>query len=190
VRGTFSYGQQPTFFQLELRLLKRLQEEGYTNLQLLLPFVRTVEEVQFCLQLVQQIGLSDTDMFQLWMMAEVPSVLFLLPQYVEAGIQGIAIGTNDLTQLLLGIDRDQALFSNHFDARHPAVQAAIAQLVQQAQALRLPSILCGSLPVAHTDFLTTLSEQGLTGISVDAGAIEAISRVLQRVTARHSSPRS
>ena len=185
VRGTFSYQQHPEFFQLELAVLKRLQSEGYTNLQLLLPFVRTVEEVQYCQQLIQAGGVDQSPGFELWMMAEVPSVLFLMPQYVAAGIQGIAIGTNDLTQLVLGVDRNQALLSARFDAHHPAMQAAIAQLIHQAQTLEIPCILCGVAPAHYADFVTFLVQQGVTGISLDAAAMEATIRATQQAEASY-----
>lgn len=184
LRGTFSYQYRPEFFRLELAVLRQLQTEGYGNLQLLLPFVRTVEEMGYCQGIVQTVGLTQEPNFQLWIMAEVPSILFLLPDYVAAGAQGISIGTNDLTQLLLGIDRDQRLFSTHFDEHHPAVQRAIAQLIQQARQLQIPSNLCGVAPAHHPDFIQTLVEQGITGISVDASAVETTLRAVQRAEAQ------
>jgi pyruvate,water dikinase len=106
-------------------------------------------------------------------MAEVPSVLFLLPDYVGAGVQGIAIGTNDLTQLLLGVDRDHALLASRFEARHPAVKAAIAQLIQQANQLGIPCSICGYAPSHDPELVEDLVRWGITSISVDPGAVEA-----------------
>ncbi|HEY9888331.1 MAG TPA: putative PEP-binding protein [Candidatus Obscuribacterales bacterium] len=180
LRGAFSYRQYPALLHLELQLLKRLQNEGYTNLQLLLPFVRTVEDVTFCQTLVQAVGLDQEPGFELWMMAEVPSVLFSLPSFAATGIHGIAIGTHDLTQLLLGIDRDQALFSSHFNETHPAVLAAIAQLIQQAQALKLDCCLCGASPTHHPEFVTALLQHNVANISVDVAALAATTRLLQQ----------
>ncbi|MEM6434569.1 MAG: putative PEP-binding protein [Cyanobacteria bacterium P01_D01_bin.115] len=180
IRGTFSYGQQPGFFQLELQLLKRLQDEGYHNVQLLLPFVRTVAEFTDCQAQVQAIGLDQQPDFELWIMAEVPSVLFLLPEYVAAGVQGIAIGTHDLTQLLLGIDRDQQLFSAHFDETHPAVQGAISQLMQSAQQLQIACCLCGASPIHHPEAVRAAIQQGLTAISVDVTALEVTANLIQQ----------
>ena len=183
VRGTFSYQQHPEFFRLELAVLKQLQSEGYTNLQLLLPFVRTVEEVQFCQQLIHEVGLDQSETFELWIMAEVPSVLFLMPQYAAAGVQGIAIGTNDLTQLLLGIDRDQAIFADYFDALHPAVQAALSHLIQQAQIHQIPCTLCGVAASHHANFVTFLVQQGIDSVSVDAAATAATVKAIQQAEA-------
>jgi pyruvate,water dikinase len=179
IRGTFSYRQHLAFYQLELQVLQQLQEEGYDHLHLILPFVRTVEEIVFCREWVYAMGLPQSPNFELWMMAEVPSVLFSLAQYVTAGIQGIAIGTHDLTQLILGIDRDQSLFANHFDETHPAVQAAIAQLIRQARSLQIPCCLCGVSPLHHPDFVEAMLREGVTSIAVDASALAQTTQLVQ-----------
>jgi len=180
VRGAFSYPHQPQFFDLELTLLKRLQDQGYDNLQLVLPFVRTVEEVVYCRAAIAAKGLQQSPDFALWIMAEVPSVLFQLPQYVAADIQGIAIGTHDLTQLLLGIDRDQTIFAAPYDETHPAVQQAIAQLIDAAHQTGIPSCLCGSSPTHHPEFVAAAVRQGVTGLSVDVSALALTSQIVQQ----------
>lgn len=185
LRGAFSYQSHPEFFHLELEVLKHLQSEEYHNLHLVLPFVRTVEEVESCRQFIRDVGVDQDPHFELWMMAEVPSALYLLPQYVEAGIQGIIIGTSDLTQLLLGIDRNQVLFSTHFNQYHPAVEAAITQLAQQAHDLEIPCILCGLAPTHHSDFAVSLVQQGMSGISVDITAVEGTIQSIHRTNALH-----
>jgi len=172
LHGTFSYCLDSTLFDLELAALAQVQIE-YPKIHLLLPFVRTVEEFTFCRERVQKAGLMHNSQFQLWIMAEVPSVLFLLPDYVRAGVQGIAIGTNDLTQLLLGVDRDHATMASAFDARHPAVKAAIAQLIQQARQLGIPCSICGQAPSHDPGLVEALVRWGITSISVDPGAVEA-----------------
>lgn len=170
-RGTFQYLLEPQLFAIELAALAQAQQAGYDNLRLILPFVRTVEEFRACRQQVEAAGLLKDPTFQLWIMAEVPSVLFLLPDYVAAGVQGIAIGTNDLTQLLLGIDRDSPDFAG-YDERHPAVQRAIAQLIQQAKSLGIPCSLCGQAPVTHPELIEKLVRWGITALSVEADAVE------------------
>ena len=185
IRGTFSYWQHPDFFEFELDVLKDLREEGWDNVHLVLPFVRTVQEILYCKKRVQDIGLDQTPNFELWIMAEVPSVLFSLEQYIAAGIQGIAIGTHDLTQLILGIDRDQRLFSSHFDETHPAVQAAIAQIIHQARRWQIPCCLCGVSPVHHPDFVETMIREGITDISVDAAVLEVTSALIQQAESNH-----
>jgi pyruvate,water dikinase len=180
IRGTFSYCLDATLFKLELAAIARVQTAGYSNLNLLLPFVRTVEEFRFCRQQVAQAKLFHHPDFQLWIMAEVPSVLLLLPDYVEAGVQGISIGTNDLTQLLLGVDRDQAELAAVFDAQQPALQRAIAHLIQQAHTAGIPCSICGEAPVHHPQLITQLVQWGIDAISVSPDAVQATHQAILR----------
>ncbi|MFN6463303.1 MAG: putative PEP-binding protein [Nostoc sp. DedVER02] len=184
-RGTFSYLRNPAVFELELQALANAQQAGYSNVNLLLPFVRTVEEFVFCRRKVEQALLTEVSEFQLWIMAEVPSVLFLLPEYVKAGVAGISIGTNDLTQLLLGVDREQGQLAKVFNERHPAVMSAIAQLIQMAKNADIPCSICGQAPALYPEIIDQLVEWGITSISVEPEAVErtyqAIARAEQRL---------
>lgn len=184
-RGTFSYLRNPAVFELELKALASVQQAGYSNVNLLLPFVRTVEEFVFCRRKVEQALLTEVSQFQLWMMAEVPSVLFLLPEYVKAGAAGISIGTNDLTQLLLGVDREQGQLAKVFNERHPAVMSAIAQLIQMAKSAGIPCSICGQAPALYPEIIDKLVEWGITSISVEPEAVErtyqAIARAEERI---------
>lgn len=102
LRGTLAYRQDATRFEEELIALAQVREAGYDNVHLILPFVRSVREFKEAKQRIQQQGLDDSAGFQCWLMAEVPSVAVLLEDYVQAGVQGIAIGSHDLSQLILG----------------------------------------------------------------------------------------
>ncbi|MDM9381208.1 PEP/pyruvate-binding domain-containing protein [Chlorogloeopsis sp. ULAP01] len=183
-RGTFSYLANPTLFEIELTALATLQKAGYTNIHLILPFVRTLEEFRFCRQKVEQANLTQVPQFQLWIMAEVPSVLFLLPEYVKAGVQGISIGTNDLTQLLLGVDREQGQLAQAFDERHPAVMSAIAQLIRTAKEGGIPCSICGQAPALYPEIIESLVQWGITSISVEP---EAFSRTYQAIARAEKS---
>lgn len=171
LRGTLSYDIDSRLFQVELAALATLQRAGHTNLQLILPFVRTVEEVIACRQPIEQAGLTAHDGFALWIMAEVPSVLFLLPAYAQAGVQGIAIGSNDLTQLLLAVDRDQSIMASAYDERHPVVRLAMAHLVQESRRCGLLCSICGQAPVRHPELIADLIAWGIGSISVEAAAL-------------------
>ncbi|NEP62790.1 MAG: response regulator [Symploca sp. SIO2G7] len=185
LRGTLRYLQDPTSFEVELAALAQVYSYGYTNVQLMLPFIRTVEEFTFCRRYVEQVGLTDNPHFQLWIMAEVPSVLFLLPDYVQAGVQGVSIGTNDFTQLLLAVDREQMLSNSSLNARHPAVLRAIQQLIAAARAAAIPCSICGQAPALYPEIIDLLVEWGITSISVDVHDVEvtyqAIARAEQRL---------
>jgi pyruvate,water dikinase len=184
-RGTFAYLQNSAVFELELEAIAAIQQADYNNIHLILPFVRTVEEFSFCRQKVELAGLTQKPQFQLWIMAEVPSVLFLLPEYVKAGVQGISIGTNDLTQLLLGVDREQGELASSFDERHPAVMRAVAQLIKMAKSALIPCSICGQAPALYPEIIQQLVEWGITSISVEPEAVsrtyQALARAEQRI---------
>ncbi|MBE9053273.1 phosphoenolpyruvate synthase [Nostocales cyanobacterium LEGE 11386] len=183
-RGTFSYLQNPAVFELELAALASVQKAGYSNIHLLLPFVRSVAEFSFCRDKVEQAGLTQVPQFQLWIMAEVPSMLFLLPEYVKAGAVGISIGTNDLTQLLLGVDREQGQLTRVLNERHPAVISAIAQLIQMAKNVGIPCSICGQAPVIYPEIIDQLVQWGITSISVEPEAVERTYRAIARAEQR------
>jgi pyruvate, water dikinase len=183
-RGVFNYTMNPTVFALELSALAMVQKAGYSNINLLLPFVRSVEEFTLCRQKVEQAGLTQIPQFQLWIMAEVPSVLFLLPEYVKAGVQGISIGTNDLTQLMLGVDREQRQLATIFNELHPAVMGAIAQLIQMSQAEGIPCAICGQAPALYPEIIDRLVQWGITAISVEPEAIDSTYQAIARAEQR------
>ncbi|AKG23476.1 putative PEP-binding protein [Calothrix sp. 336/3] len=184
-RGTYSYMKNPAVFNLELAAIAAVQKAGYENIRLLLPFVRTVEEFSFCRQQVEQVKLTASKHFQLWIMAEVPSVLFLLDKYVKAGVQGISIGTNDLTQLLLGVDREQGELAQAFDEKHPVIMDAIAQLIRMARDNHIPCSICGQAPALYPEIIQRLIELGINSISVEPEAVirtyQAIARAESRI---------
>ena len=184
-RGTYSYLHDPTLFDLELEALQNLIVEGQTNLNLILPFVRSVDEFKFCYRRIENIGLTVQNS-QVWIMTEVPSAILLLPEYIRAGVKGIAIGTNDLTQLLLGVDRQQTQFSvRGLNANHPAMQRAIAKLIQTAHDYDIQCSICGQAPVEHPSLIEQLIRWGIDTISVEPEAVNrtynAIARAERRI---------
>ncbi len=184
-RGTYGYLSDPTLFDLELKALKNITAEGYANLNLILPFVRSVEEFKFCYRRLENAGLTAQSSFQVWIMAEVPSVIMLLPEYVRAGVQGIAIGTNDLTQLFLGVNREQAQFSDRgLNANHPAMQKAIAEIIKTAKANNIECCVCGQAPVEHPSLIDQLIQWGVDTISVEPEAVGRTYRAIARAERR------
>lgn len=181
VRGATSYQINPTLFDWELAALERIHRDGFTNVRLILPFVRSVEEFAFCQSRIQARNFGS---LSLWMMAEVPSVLFLLPDYVKAGVQGIAIGSNDLTQLLLGINRDTEPTTTGLNSHHPAVVRAIKQLIGMSQELGIPCSICGQAPVQYPELIESLVEWGITAISVELNALESTHQAIARAEQR------
>jgi len=182
--GSFSYTFEPELFDWELSVLKKVCESGYKNVNLILPFVRSVEEFVYCQQRLETIWKNRPAQFQLWIMAEVPSVLFLLPDYVKAGVQGISIGTNDLTQFLLGIHRNSEQVASGFYGRDRAVMRAIEQLIRQAQAAGIPCSICGDATALYPEIVESLVRWGISSISVNVDAVEQTCRAIARAEQR------
>ena len=171
-RGALRYTREPDLLELELKAIDRIWAEGHTNLHLMLPFVRTPGEVEFCRSLLERVGLLERPGFELWVMAEVPSVLFHLPSYAKLGIAGISIGSNDLTQLVLGADRDSELVAEVFDERDAAVTEYIERLVHSARELGLSTSICGQAPSVHPEYAELLVGCGIDAISVNIDAVD------------------
>ncbi|MFN0070113.1 MAG: phosphoenolpyruvate synthase [Chloroflexota bacterium] len=170
-RGAFRYVQEPDLFRLELEVLKRVRS-SYGNLHLMIPFVRTLSEFQSCKRLIDESGLTDQPGFELWIMAEVPSVVHWLDAYARTGITGVSIGSNDLTQLVLGVDRDNATLASLFDERDHAVTATIKAIITGCGKLGLRSSICGQAPSVYPDYAEMLVRFGIDSISVNPDAIE------------------
>jgi pyruvate, water dikinase len=171
-RGALRYTHEPDLLGLELRALARVWDGGHENLHAMLPFVRTPREVAACREMFERAGLLSRPGFELWVMAEVPSVLFHLPRYADLGVAGISIGSNDLTQLLLGADRDSELVAEVFDERDRAVTEYISQLLERAHELGLRTSICGQAPSVHPEYAELLVRGGIEAISVNIDAVD------------------
>ena len=174
-RGCFRYVKQPDVFALELEALARVRERN-PNLHLMIPFVRTKWELEECLGLVDASPLGRQRGLHRWVMAEVPSVVHWLPQYIGLGIDGVSIGSNDLTQLMLGVDRDSDVCAELFDESDGAVLDAIGHIVGTARRLGITASLCGQAPSTRPDFAEHLVRMGITSISVTPDVAERTRR--------------
>ncbi len=171
-RGALRYTREPDIFRLELDAVRKVWDGGQHNLHVMLPFVRTARELRRCRELIGQSGLLDRPGFELWVMAEVPSVLFNLGEYAALGVTGISIGSNDLTQLLLGADRDNEVLAETFDERDPAVTAYLRELIPRAHELGLRTSICGQAPSVHPEYAELLVRAGIDAISVSVDVVE------------------
>jgi pyruvate,water dikinase len=178
-RGAGRYVKEPDLFALEIEAVKRIRKE-HKNLHVMVPFVRTVEELRHTKALIEQYGLRrGVDGFKLWMMAEIPSNVFLLDEFIDVGIDGVSIGSNDLTQLVLGVDRDSAILANDFDEQNPAVMKALEIIVTTAKRRGVTCSICGQAPSFFPELTAKLVEWGITSISVSPDVIGKTRRLVR-----------
>ncbi len=171
-RGALRYMREPALLGLELEAISRVWEAGHENFHVMVPFVRTPREVVACRKQFEEAGLLSRPGFELWVMAEVPSVLFHLERYAKLGVAGISIGSNDLTQLMLGADRDSELVAEVFDERDEAVTEYISQLLTRARELGLQTSICGQAPSVYPEYAEILVRAGIDAISINMDAVD------------------
>jgi pyruvate,water dikinase len=159
-------------FALECRALKQVREEhGLTNVELMIPFVRTVDEGRQVVELLAQHGLRQGENgLRIIMMCEIPSNALLADQFLDV-FDGFSIGSNDLTQLTLGLDRDSGLVANLFDERDPAVKALLAMAIRTARAKGKYVGICGQGPSDHADLAEWLMDEGISSISLNPDTV-------------------
>lgn len=178
-RGCGRYITEPEVFSMELQAIKKVREEfGMKNLWLMIPFVRRIGEIRAIKDLLKEHGIHRTRDFKLWMMVEVPSTVVLIDEFCKEGIDGVSIGSNDLTQLTLGIDRDNATLSEGFDERNIAVLKSIEKVIKACNKHGVTCSLCGQAPSVYPDFAAKMVEFGITSMSVNPDAVERTRRIV------------
>ena len=152
--------------------MRKVRDEmGLTNVKLMIPFCRTVDEGRKVLAEMQKHGLRQGENgLEVYVMCEIPSNVILAEAFAEI-FDGFSIGSNDLTQLVLGLDRDSAIVAHLFDERDPAVKAMIASVIKTAQARGRKIGICGQAPSDYPAFAQFLVEQGIDSISLNPDAV-------------------
>jgi len=171
-RGAFRYITQPEVFELELQAIKQVRKK-YNNLWLMIPFCRTPQELQEVKKIIVGAGLIRSPSFKLWLMVEIPANVILLEEFVKVGIDGVSIGSNDLTMLILGADRDNPELANVFNEMNPAVLWALEKTIKTCQKLKITSSICGQAPSSYPALVDKLIEWGITSVSVNPDAIDS-----------------
>lgn len=174
-RGCYRYTRESDLFALELRVLKQVRAD-FDNLHIMIPFVRTGWEFRECKRQLDESGLTADRRLELWVMAEVPSIVSWLEEYVRLGVAGVSIGSNDLTQLVLGVDRDSEILAPLYDERDKAVLDAIRAIIRECRRLGVTCSICGQAPSVYPEYAELLVRWGIDSISVNPDAIEATRR--------------
>lgn len=168
-------------FAMECRAMKFVRDEmGLTNVELMIPFVRTVEEARRVTEIMEQHGLKrGVNGLRLNMMCEIPSNALLAEQFLEY-FDGFSIGSNDMTQLALGLDRDSGLVAAIFDERNPAVKALLSMAIRACRAQGKYVGICGQGPSDHADLAKWLMDEGIESISLNPDTVVDTWRRLAR----------
>lgn len=170
-RGAFRYIQDSSIFEMELKAIKKVRQ-NFNNLWLMIPFCRTPGELKEVKKIIAAEGLIRSSTFKLWLMVEIPSNVILLEDFIKVGIDGVSIGTNDLTMLILGVDRDNDVLASVFSEQDPAVYWALEKTIKTCNKYHLSSSICGQAPSVYPDLVEKLIDWGISSISVNPDAIE------------------
>lgn len=148
----------------------------------MLPFVRTTSEVTKCLEIMEEEGLEKNDTFRVILMAEVPSMALIPEEFAKLPIDGVSIGSNDLTQLVLGVDRDSAKLGmmGYFDERNKAVLQAIHNIISDFHKHGKTVSICGQAPSVYPEIVEFLIKEGIDSMSVNPDVVEKVVREVER----------
>jgi pyruvate,water dikinase len=159
-------------FELECAAMRKVRNDmGLTNVQVMIPFVRTVKQAKDVIELLAENGLErGKDNLQVIMMSELPTNAILADQYLDH-FDGMSIGSNDMTQLVLGLDRDSALIAELFDERDDAVKAMLEMTISACKARGKYVGICGQGPSDHPDLALWLLDQGIESMSLNPDSV-------------------
>lgn len=178
-RGASRYINDSAVFDLELEAIKRVRNKhGFKNLFLMIPFVRTVNELREVKKYVAASGLARGGSFKLFMMCEIPSNVILLDEFLDEGLDGISIGSNDLTMLILGIDRDNEKVAYEFSELNPAVLWALEKVITTCRKRKVACGICGQAPSEYPELVAKLVHWGVTSISVSPDVIDKTRKIV------------
>jgi len=178
-RGAFRYIHDPEVFKLELEAIKIVRNKmGFKNLWIMIPFVRTVEELVAVKKIINEAGLERSSTFKLWMMVEIPSNVIMFEKFIEVGIDGVSIGSNDLTMLVMGTDRDNYEVASEFNEMYPAPVWAFEHVVKTAHKYGITASMCGQAVSTYPELVRNLVSWGVTSVSVSPDAIDNTRKLL------------
>ena len=171
-------------FKLELQAIKKVREEfGFKNLQVMIPFCRTVKEAELITNIMAEEGLVRGNDFKIWLMAEIPANI-ILADHFNKYVDGYSIGSNDLTMLVLGCDRDNETVQHIYDERNLAVKRAIRHLIETAHKDGKTVSICGQAPSVYPELCEFLVKSGIDSISVNPDAVISTKKMVAQIEQR------
>lgn len=171
-------------FKLECQAVVKVREEfGLKNLNVMIPFCRNVEECEKVVKIMDECGLERGKDFKVWLMAEIPSNIILADQFNKY-VDGYSIGSNDLTMLVLGCDRDNDTVSHIYDERNLAVRRAVRHLIEVAHSEGKTVSICGQAPSVYPEFCEFLIKSGIDSISVNPDTVKFTKKLVAQVEQR------
>lgn len=183
-RGQYRYMREDDIFRLELKAIRTARQTlGFTNVCVMIPFVRTLRVFRKTVEIMAEEGLDhriDRD-FKLWIMVEVPSACFMIEEFCQEGIDGVSFGTNDLTMLILGVDRNDTSVQELYDERNLGVLRAIAYTMAVCNKHGVTTSICGQAPSVYPDYLEFMIRCGATSISVNPDTVVSARRSVAMV---------
>ena len=182
-RGAYRYIKDPDIFKMELDCLLEVRKK-YKNIQLMIPFVRNPGELKSVRAIVEEKGLFNDNSFKFYMMAELPTNVISLEEFIKVGIDGISIGSNDLTMLILGVDRDNEEVASEFYELDPSVTWALEKIISTAHKNNITCSICGEGPSVYPQLTQMLVSWGVNSISVNPDAIDSTREIIYEAEKR------
>ncbi len=172
-RGTGRYLDDAEVFKLEVEAIKNVRNKhGFKNLHVMFPFVRTVQQLIDGKKLLSSLGLRRSASFKVWMMVEIPSNVILLDEFLSQGVDGVSVGTNDLTMLTLGVDRDNNKVAKTYSELDESVQRSLEKIITTCKKHKVTCSVCGQAPSVYPELVEKFVEWGITSVSVAPDVIE------------------
>jgi pyruvate,water dikinase len=183
-RGAARYAKDAGVFNMELEAIKKVRNHmGHKNLHVMIPFVRSPKELHEVKELMEKAGLKRSHDFKLWLMCEIPTNVIRLEDFIDIGIDGVSIGSNDLTMLMLGTDRDNSEVASAFSELDPSVLWAFERVITTCVKHNVTCSMCGQAPSDYPELVEKLVSWGITSVSVNPDAIDHVRQTVAHAEA-------
>lgn len=171
--------EEQEILKLELKAIKKLVDEGMSNIGVMIPMAQHPEELRQFKQVVREVGLEPGEDIQIGIMIEIPAAALIIEEFIEEGIDFVSFGTNDLTQFTLAIDRDNERIARLYDERHTAVQRLIQEVIEKCNEAGVESSICGQAG-SYPDVVEKLVKYGITSVSANPDAVQEVREMVYR----------